>query len=213
MSHAPEKKNKLPFVVLGVQGPFSNLHSRFKQLLHTFSVKQILPRFCFHTAERDFVSGFFFASRAEWWSKLAAHWLGWFETHWKRTSENYSYCNILPPNWGREKRQTLETEPPTSSYLCSCFIKSSFFQNKGWLFEFSSYQKKAATIFSTNHPIGSIQPTRRSQAKIPRRPHLPWILVAWNPKWVLYLFSAPQKTSWCRSRVGVWRWWRIWWSY
>ena len=43
-----EKKNKLRLVVLGVQGPFSNLHSRFKQLLHTFSVKQILPRFCSH---------------------------------------------------------------------------------------------------------------------------------------------------------------------
>lgn len=42
------RKKQAAVGFLGVQGPFSNLHSRFKQLLHTFSVKQILPRLFSH---------------------------------------------------------------------------------------------------------------------------------------------------------------------
>lgn len=46
-------------------------------------------------------------------------------------------------------------------------------KTKDGFLEFYSYQKQTATIFSTNHPHGSIQPTRRSQPKIPPKSSSP----------------------------------------
>lgn len=102
----------------------------------------------------------------------------------------------FPPKLGkRKKKQTLETEPATNSYLCCIiFHQVVIFPKQKMVFRILFLPKKAVTIFSTN------QPMKTSFANVLRkplpRPHLPWILVAWNPKWVLYLSSRRSVQSW-----------------